>query len=256
MYRRIVSIAAFALLTSCVTAAPPAAKSGLVPAAPSPAYGDAFWKHWGDGRAELAAYDLETPRYGEPRRGVAVAIFVTETFSSSLRVKADPGDLEGRLKCQIGAWQSMISIIGGVPMGASHAIGHILGGTCDVPHGYTSCVMSPYVLAWNAEHDASRQARTLALGTFTGAAQLAQQSDDPPATLRERVTSKGGTTAAALAVMEAGELRRVITEALAAAQRRGVGEVLLAALVDGVLRRLEAVPSRYLQGECDPIGGG
>ena len=79
------------------------------------------------------------------------------------RVKADPGDLEARLKCQIGAWQSMISIIGGVPMGASHAIGHILGGTCDVPHGYTSCVMSPYVLAWNAEHDASRQARTLAV---------------------------------------------------------------------------------------------
>ena len=75
------------------------------------------------------------------------------------RVKADPGDLAGRLKCQIGAWQSMISIIGGVPMGASHAIGHILGGTCDVPHGYCSCVMSPYVLAWNAEHDDSRQAR-------------------------------------------------------------------------------------------------
>ena len=75
------------------------------------------------------------------------------------RVKRDAGDVEGRLKCQVGAWQSMISIIGGVPMGASHAIGHILGGTCDVPHGYTSCVMSPYVLAWNAEHDASRQTR-------------------------------------------------------------------------------------------------
>lgn len=84
-------------------------------------------------------------------------------FEGLSRVKADPGDLEARLKCQIGAWQSMISIIGGVPMGASHAIGHILGGTCDVPHGYTSCVMSPYVLAWNAEHDASRQARTLAV---------------------------------------------------------------------------------------------
>ena len=75
------------------------------------------------------------------------------------RSKADPADLEGRLKCQVGAWQSMISIVGGVPMGASHAIGHILGGTCGVPHGYTSCVMSPFVLAWNAEHDASRQAR-------------------------------------------------------------------------------------------------
>ncbi len=75
------------------------------------------------------------------------------------RVKRDPTDMEGRLKCQVGAWQSMISIIGGVPMGASHAIGHILGGTCDVPHGYTSCVMSPYVLAWNAEYDDSRQKR-------------------------------------------------------------------------------------------------
>jgi maleylacetate reductase len=75
------------------------------------------------------------------------------------RVKRDPKDIEGRLKCQVGAWQSMISIIGGVPMGASHAIGHILGGTCDVPHGYTSCVMSPYVLAWNAEYDDSRQKR-------------------------------------------------------------------------------------------------
>jgi alcohol dehydrogenase class IV len=74
-------------------------------------------------------------------------------------VKADPGDLEARLKCQIGAWQSMLPILAGVPMGASHAIGHILGGTCDVPHGHTSCVMSPFVQAWNVEVNAHRQAR-------------------------------------------------------------------------------------------------
>jgi alcohol dehydrogenase class IV len=73
------------------------------------------------------------------------------------KVKANPGDLEARLNCQIGAWQSMIPIVGGVPMGASHAIGHVLGGACNVPHGHTSCVMSPYVLAWNAEYDDSRQ---------------------------------------------------------------------------------------------------
>jgi len=54
-------------------------------------FGDAFWKHWGDGRAELAGYDLTFPRYGDRRPGVAVAIFVTETFSNDLRVKADPG---------------------------------------------------------------------------------------------------------------------------------------------------------------------
>lgn len=54
-------------------------------------FGDAFWAHWGDGQAELAAYDLIYPRYGEQRPGLAVAIFVTETFSQDLRVKADPG---------------------------------------------------------------------------------------------------------------------------------------------------------------------
>jgi hypothetical protein len=50
-----------------------------------------FWKTWGDGQAELASYDLIEPHYGQPRRGTAVTIFVTETFSNSARVKADPG---------------------------------------------------------------------------------------------------------------------------------------------------------------------
>lgn len=50
-----------------------------------------FWKTWGDGKAELDGYDLVEPRYGQPRHGTAVMIFVTEDFSDSLRVKADPG---------------------------------------------------------------------------------------------------------------------------------------------------------------------
>ena len=57
----------------------------------APEFGDAFWKLWGDGQAELAGYDLTFPRYGASREGVAVTIFVTETFSHALRVKADPG---------------------------------------------------------------------------------------------------------------------------------------------------------------------
>jgi hypothetical protein len=61
------------------------------PAGAAPRFGDAFWKHWGDGRAEVATYDLTYPRYGELRSGTAVAVFVTETFSESARVKADPG---------------------------------------------------------------------------------------------------------------------------------------------------------------------
>lgn len=64
------------------------------PRAASPSanpFESAFWSHWGDGRAEMAGYDLIIPRYGELRRGTAVAIFVTEPFSDSVRVKADPG---------------------------------------------------------------------------------------------------------------------------------------------------------------------
>jgi alcohol dehydrogenase class IV len=75
------------------------------------------------------------------------------------RSRAEPGDLEARLNCQVGAWQSMIPVVGGVALGASHAIGHVLGGTCDVPHGYTSCVMAPFVQAWNAPANAARQQR-------------------------------------------------------------------------------------------------
>ncbi|WP_028475224.1 iron-containing alcohol dehydrogenase [Nevskia ramosa] len=75
------------------------------------------------------------------------------------RVKQNPDDLEARLKCQIGAWQSMIPVIAGVPMGISHATGHALGGTFDVPHGHTSCVMAPFALAYNAPVNAARQTR-------------------------------------------------------------------------------------------------
>jgi len=73
------------------------------------------------------------------------------------RVKEDPSDLDARLHCQIATWLSMTAYIGGVPMGASHAIGHVLGGTCNVPHGYTSCVMLPAVLRWNAPVNKERQ---------------------------------------------------------------------------------------------------
>jgi hypothetical protein len=53
--------------------------------------GAGFWNVWGDGHAELAAYDLTMPRYGEMKRGTAVSIMVSEPFSASARVKADPG---------------------------------------------------------------------------------------------------------------------------------------------------------------------
>jgi maleylacetate reductase len=72
-------------------------------------------------------------------------------------VKADPHDLEARLNCQLGAWMSIMGSQNGVAKGASHGIGHVLGGTAHVPHGYTSCVMLPHVLRFNETVNAERQ---------------------------------------------------------------------------------------------------
>ena len=67
----------------------------------------------------------------------------------------------------------------------------------------------------------SEQGRELAIATFTGAAQLAAQSSDSIAVLRERVTSKGGTTYAALTSMQDAGVKEAIVTAVKAAAARG-----------------------------------
>jgi pyrroline-5-carboxylate reductase len=66
----------------------------------------------------------------------------------------------------------------------------------------------------------AEQGRRLALATFAGATALAQQSDEPPQVLRERVTSKGGTTHAALVALEASGVKAAFVQALQAARQR------------------------------------
>lgn len=75
---------------------------------------------------------------------------------------------------------------------------------------------------------AREAARMLALETFSGAVKLAAQSADSAATLRERVTSKGGTTERALAELDQSGVRAAIARAVhAAAERsRELGETL------------------------------
>jgi pyrroline-5-carboxylate reductase len=63
-------------------------------------------------------------------------------------------------------------------------------------------------------------AHRLTLETAFGAAQMARQSADSLAILREQVTSKGGTTAAALEVLNGAGLRAIVAHAVAAADRR------------------------------------
>lgn len=86
-------------------------------------------------------------------------------FASSLpECKSDPTNISARSLNQQAAWLACCGL-GTVSHGASHGIGYILGSLCSVPHGYTSCVMLPAVLAWNARQQASRhQAINDALG--------------------------------------------------------------------------------------------
>ena len=64
------------------------------------------------------------------------------------------------------------------------------------------------------------QATQLAIGTFEGASQLAKSATEPPSVLRERVTSKGGTTYAALTSMQEARIGELFQTALQAAQQR------------------------------------
>lgn len=74
----------------------------------------------------------------------------------------------------------------------------------------------------------TEQARLLAIETALGAARMALESSDDPATLRANVTSKGGTTAAALEAFEQGGLADLVDQAVGAAHDRAaeLGRVL------------------------------
>ncbi|MFM9943275.1 MAG: iron-containing alcohol dehydrogenase [Hyphomicrobiaceae bacterium] len=73
------------------------------------------------------------------------------------RIKAEPASLDARMEAQFGMWQAIAASASGIGSGASHGIGYALGATFGVPHGHTSCVMLPAVLAWNASVNGERQ---------------------------------------------------------------------------------------------------
>lgn len=72
-------------------------------------------------------------------------------------------NLEVRAQAQHGMWLSRIATMAGIPYGASHGIGYLLGGGRGVPHGITSCVTLPAVMEWNASVNAARQAEVAAV---------------------------------------------------------------------------------------------
>ncbi len=85
---------------------------------------------------------------------------------------------------------------------------------------YVSAFLESLEKAAIAQGFSQEQARLLAIQTLQGAAKLAAQSSESPATLRERVTSKGGTTHAALTVLEQEAWAQILMKAVAAASQR------------------------------------
>ncbi|HUJ88267.1 MAG TPA: iron-containing alcohol dehydrogenase [Burkholderiales bacterium] len=87
-----------------------------------------------------------------------LALHALRLFAEQLpRSRAAPGDLGARLACQQASWLAA-STIARVNYGASHGIGHALGGAAGVPHGYTSCIMLPHVMRYNLPATAPKQA--------------------------------------------------------------------------------------------------
>jgi len=83
---------------------------------------------------------------------------IRDLFACLPRIREDPADLEARLRCQLAAWMSFFAPLS-VPMGLSHRIGRSLGASYDIPHGYTSCIILPHVMRYQARAHAPELAR-------------------------------------------------------------------------------------------------
>ncbi|MDF0518724.1 iron-containing alcohol dehydrogenase [Bradyrhizobium yuanmingense] len=79
-----------------------------------------------------------------------------------LRTLEQPNDMEARRQSQQGSWLAAFGLQARIPMGASHGIGHVLGGTFDVPHYYCTPVIMPSLLRYNKAFTEDAQKRLAA----------------------------------------------------------------------------------------------
>jgi maleylacetate reductase len=99
--------------------------------------------------------DLEDPAVTNACKSAEEAL--TLLVPGLMRSKKDGEDVEAREMCQKGAWKASAPIVLGIPMGGSHAIGHILGSVSGVAHGHTSCVLLPAVMEFNYPVNSKQQ---------------------------------------------------------------------------------------------------
>ncbi|GKU05530.1 alcohol dehydrogenase [Fusarium langsethiae] len=95
---------------------------------------------------------LLSNEYGDERARIALP----KLIAGLLQCAADPSSLDGHHLCQQGVIDAMAAVSSGVPLGASHAIGHQLG-PLGVGHGETSCILLPAVCKYNLAKKANVQ---------------------------------------------------------------------------------------------------
>jgi len=103
---------------------------------------------------------------GTPLADEVVLAGIRTLREGMLRTLQQPDDLEARRLSQYGSWLAAFGLQARVPMGASHGIGHVLGGTFDVPHYYCTPVIMPSLLRYNRSFTEDAQKR---LATALGA---------------------------------------------------------------------------------------
>ncbi|RMJ09232.1 hypothetical protein CDV36_011160 [Fusarium kuroshium] len=94
-------------------------------------------------------------------------------ISGLLESKANPKSLQARHVCQLGVIEAMCAVSSGVPLGASHAIGHQLG-PLGVGHGETSCILLPAVCKFNLKYKANVDRQGMVKDLLLGQAEVKQ----------------------------------------------------------------------------------
>lgn len=96
---------------------------------------------------------------GTPLSDEVVLAGIRMLRTGMLQTLERPDDLEARRISQYGSWLAAYGLQSRVPMGASHGIGHVLGGTFDVPHYYCTPVIMPSLLRYNKPFTEGAQKR-------------------------------------------------------------------------------------------------
>jgi maleylacetate reductase len=116
-------------------------------------------------RAMDHAIEALCARNGSPLTDAAVLRGIALMTRMLPQSRANPTDVAIRAQCQIASWLCAFGLQARVPMGASHAIGHVLGGTCGVAHYLCTPVMMPAVLQYNEPAtQGAQQELAIALG--------------------------------------------------------------------------------------------